>query len=85
VASFLWYAMTAARLFRVQMPLFAWVAAVALVACAALVPSNGVLGAAQASVATCAANLLGVGAVSVCALGQRTTTRRFSLGRQRWT
>ena len=85
VASFLWYAMTSARLVRVQMPLFAWVAAVALVACAALVPSNGLLGAAQASVATCTANLLGVGAVSVYALGQRTTTRRFSLGGQRWT
>jgi lipopolysaccharide/colanic/teichoic acid biosynthesis glycosyltransferase/O-antigen/teichoic acid export membrane protein len=85
VASFLWYAITSARLFRVQMPLFASVVAVALVVCAALVPSNGLLGAAQASVATCTANLLGVGAVCVYALGQRSTTRRFSLGRQRWT
>jgi O-antigen/teichoic acid export membrane protein len=85
VASFLGYAMTAVRLFRVQMPLFAWVVAVALVARAALIPSNGLVGAAQASVATCTANLLGVGAVSVYALGQRTTTRRFSLRGQRWT
>jgi len=68
VASFLGHAMTSARLFRVQMPLFAGVAATALVACAALVPTNGLVGAAQASVITAVANLLGAGAVNLYAL-----------------
>jgi O-antigen/teichoic acid export membrane protein len=68
VASVLGHAMTSARLFRVQMPLFAGVAATALVACVALVPTNGLVGAAQASVITAVANLLGAGAVNLYAL-----------------
>ena len=67
-ATFLYYAMTSARLFRVQMPLFVGVAAVALVACAALVPARGVLGAAQASVVTAVVNRLGATAVNLYAL-----------------
>ncbi|MGH7317348.1 MAG: lipopolysaccharide biosynthesis protein, partial [Candidatus Rokuibacteriota bacterium] len=58
MASFLGYALTAARLLRVQMPLFAAVAAVALIASATLVPRAGVLGAAQATLVTCLANLV---------------------------
>lgn len=68
VATFLYYAMTSARLFRVQMPLFAAVAAVSLVACVALVPARGVMGAAQASVVTAVVNLLGATAVNLYAL-----------------
>ena len=68
VATFLYYTMTSARLFRVQMPLFVGVAAASLVACAALVPARGVMGAAQASVATAVVNLLGATAVNLYAL-----------------
>ena len=68
VATFLYYTMTSARLFRVQMPLFVGVAAASLVACATLVPSRGVMGAAQASVATAVVNLLGATAVNLYAL-----------------
>lgn len=68
VATFLYYAMTSARLFRVQLPLFGAVAATSLVACAALVPARGVMGAAQASVVTAAVNLLGAAAVNLYAL-----------------
>jgi O-antigen/teichoic acid export membrane protein len=70
VASFLGHTMTSARAFRVQMPLFAGVAATALVACAGLVPAHGLVGAAQASFVTIAVNLLGVAAVNVYALGR---------------
>jgi O-antigen/teichoic acid export membrane protein len=68
VATFLYYGMTSARLFRVQMPLFVAVAATSLVACAALVPTRGVMGAAQASVVTAVVNLLGASAVNLYAL-----------------
>jgi O-antigen/teichoic acid export membrane protein len=68
VATFLYYAMTSARLFRMQLPLFGAVAATSLVACAALVPARGVMGAAQASVVTAAVNLLGAAAVNLYAL-----------------
>ena len=70
VASFLGYAMTSARLFRVQLPLFAGVAATALVACASRVPAYGLVGAAQANIVTIAANLFGVAAVNAYALGR---------------
>lgn len=62
-ASSLGHAMTAARLLRVQMPLHAAVAAVALMASAALVPSAGLPGAGQAILVTCVAHLLMAGAV----------------------
>ena len=68
VATVLGHAMTSARLFRVQLPLFGAVAAASLVACAALVPSGGVLGAAHASVATAVVGLLGVTVVNLYAL-----------------
>lgn len=68
VASALGFAVTSARFFRVQTPLFAGVTAVALVACATLIPGNGLVGAGQASVATWIANLLGIGAVYLYAL-----------------
>jgi hypothetical protein len=68
VATFLGHAMTAARLFRPQLPLFTAVGAAALVACAALGPARGVMGAAQATVATAAVTLLGAAAVNVYAL-----------------
>lgn len=68
VATFLGHALTSARLFRVQLPLFGAVAAASLVACAALVPARGVLGAAQASVATAVVNLIGVTVVNLYAL-----------------
>lgn len=68
VASFLGHAMMAARLFRVQMPLFAGVAGTALVTCAALVPAHGLVGAATANIVTITAQLLGVAAVTVYAL-----------------
>jgi O-antigen/teichoic acid export membrane protein len=48
VASFLGYGMTAARYFRVQVPLFACVAGTAALACLWLVPSGGLHGAATA-------------------------------------
>ncbi len=48
VASFFGYAMTAARNFRIQMPLFAVVTITSAVACSVLVPGNGLRGAAMA-------------------------------------
>jgi O-antigen/teichoic acid export membrane protein len=69
VAAMLGYAITAARLFRVQMPLFAGVTAVAALSCADRVPAHGALGAAQATIMTAIANLLGVIAVNAYALG----------------
>lgn len=68
-ASFLGYAMTAARLLRVQLPLFAAVAAVALGASALLVPGGGVRGAAQAILVASVVQLALSGAVMVRACG----------------
>jgi O-antigen/teichoic acid export membrane protein len=70
-ASFLGHAMTAARLLRVQLPLFAAVGAVALVASALLVPRGGALGAAQATLATAVSQLLLSGLVVGFAGGAR--------------
>jgi O-antigen/teichoic acid export membrane protein len=80
VAALLGHAMTSARLFRVQMPLFAGVAAAALVACAGWVPANGLIGAAQANVVTVVANLLGVAAVHVYASRHSRLARRIERG-----
>jgi O-antigen/teichoic acid export membrane protein len=63
VASALGFAVTAARCFRAQTALFAGVTAVALLACATLIPGHGLVGAGQASVVTWIANLLGIGAL----------------------
>jgi hypothetical protein len=62
--------MTSARLFRVQMPLFAAVVATTVVGCASLVPARGLVGAAQAYFFAVTAQLLGVAAVNVYALGR---------------
>lgn len=48
VASFLGYGMTAARYFRVQVPLFAMVVVSLALACLLLIPSKGLYGAAMA-------------------------------------
>jgi O-antigen/teichoic acid export membrane protein len=48
VSSFMGYGMTAARYFRVQLPLFAIVTGVMIVSSAILIPANGSIGAAQA-------------------------------------
>jgi len=48
MASFAGYSLTAARKFRVQMPLFAFVTLLSLGSCAVMVRANGVVGAAQA-------------------------------------
>jgi O-antigen/teichoic acid export membrane protein len=68
VATVLGHAMTSARLFRVQIPLFAAVATASLVACVVLVPTRGVRGAAEASVVAAVVNLLGAAAVNLYAL-----------------
>jgi O-antigen/teichoic acid export membrane protein len=48
VSSFLGYGMTAARYFRIQMPLFALVTTISATACLWLIPNTGLLGAAIA-------------------------------------
>jgi O-antigen/teichoic acid export membrane protein len=68
VAAFLGQLMTAARLFRVQMPLFAGVAVATVVSSAELIPANGLIGAAQANIVTALVTLVGVAAVSLYAL-----------------
>lgn len=79
VSSFLGYGMTAARCFRVQVPLFAIVAAVTAGMCALLVPSGGILGAAKASVVAAAVNLLGglgVNTWAVCGISKAASEGR---------
>jgi O-antigen/teichoic acid export membrane protein len=76
VASFLGYGMTAAGYFKAQMPLFAIVAGVTVLACLWLVPSHGLLGAAMALVISTVVQVVGsvvVVAQSVRALRQRRT------------
>src|SRR5262249_26231587 len=51
VGSFLGYGMTAARYFRVQLPLFAGTALVSAGACVVLIPRFGLLGGALAATA----------------------------------
>ena len=63
MASFLGYAMTAARQFRVQVPLFVLVCGVSIVMCKWFVPSTGLNGAAMA-LAT-AACVQAIGALSI--------------------
>lgn len=48
IASFMGYGMTAARYFRVQLPLAAIITGVLIIACAILIPLHGLTGAAQA-------------------------------------
>jgi O-antigen/teichoic acid export membrane protein len=63
VASFLGYGMSAARHFRIQAPLFAAVTVAVGLACLWLVPKNGLLGAAQATLVGSLVNLVGCVAV----------------------
>lgn len=59
VASFTGYAVTAARYFRSQMPLFVAVVVITAVACYWLVPAYGLYGAALAMCVTALAQLVG--------------------------
>jgi O-antigen/teichoic acid export membrane protein len=68
VASFLGYGMTAARYFRVQAPLFVAVTGATLVACAVLVPSQHLLGAALAAVIAAVVQLVGTAVIIAHAL-----------------
>ena len=68
VASFLGYAITAARYFRVQAPLFAMVTGMSVAACLWLVPLYGLRGAAMALVIAAGAQLLGSLAITVFAI-----------------
>jgi O-antigen/teichoic acid export membrane protein len=68
IASFLGYAMTAARYFKVQAPLFAVVTAVSVLACLWLVPLYGLRGAAMALVLAAAVQLLGSLAITIYAI-----------------
>jgi len=63
VASFLGYAMTAARYFSIQLPLFALVAAASLVASVWLIPTYGLMGAALAMLAAVLVQIVGSAAV----------------------
>ena len=63
VASFLCYGLTAARLFKVQAPLFAVVTLVTAVASIVLIPGHGLIGAAWATVLGTIAQLIGSGVI----------------------
>jgi O-antigen/teichoic acid export membrane protein len=74
LASMLGYAMTAARYFKVQAPVFALVVGVNVAACALLVPSRGLIGAAWAMVIALGVQLLSAAAVTAHAV--RAARRR---------
>jgi O-antigen/teichoic acid export membrane protein len=80
VASFLGYGMTAARYFRIQAPLFAAVAGITTLACAILVPSNGIMAAAQAGILAALSSVLAAAVVVAVAMrrapieGRRTSS-----------
>jgi O-antigen/teichoic acid export membrane protein len=74
LASMLGYAMTAARYFKVQAPVFALVVGVNIAACALLVPSRGLIGAAWAMVIALGVQLLSAAAVTAHAV--RAARRR---------
>lgn len=74
VASVLGYGMTAARLFGVQVPLFAGLAALTALLCAWAVPQWGVLGVAYALVLVAIAKILGASAVVWWALRNASKT-----------
>jgi len=59
IASFLGYGMTAARYFRVQTPLFAFIACTLAIACLWLVPRYGLMGAALALIIAAAMQMVG--------------------------
>ncbi len=68
IASVLGYSMTAARCFRVQVPIFAVVSGVTALACSVLVPRVGLEGAALATGLAAVTALLGASAVNARAL-----------------
>ena len=68
IASFFGYAITAARYFKAQMPLFMAVAAVSLAGAYLMVPEYGLLGASWALVASATTQLIGSAAVACHAL-----------------
>jgi O-antigen/teichoic acid export membrane protein len=78
VASFLGYGMTAARYFRVQLPLVALVAGVTAIACAWLVPSDGLRGGATALIM--AAVVQASGSVLIVAYALRARPWRVRTG-----
>jgi O-antigen/teichoic acid export membrane protein len=71
LASFLWYGMMAARYFRVQLPLFAFVVGMTALACAWLVPSDGLRGAATALIIAAVVQAAGSALIIVYALRAR--------------
>jgi O-antigen/teichoic acid export membrane protein len=72
VASFLGYGMTAARVFRAQLPLFAVVSLGTLAACAVLIPRAGLHGAAVAVTLAAVLQLAGSAAVLAAVCVRRT-------------
>ena len=68
VSSFLGYTMTAARYFKVQLPLFTLVAGTTTAACLWLVPQWGLVGAAWALIMAAVVQAAGSAAVVLCAL-----------------
>ena len=79
VISFLGYAMTAARRFRPQLPLFAVSAVATTIFCALLVPRYGMLGAAYALTATALIRLTGSGVVIWHALESQQNQREVGI------
>lgn len=71
VASFLGYALTAARHFAVQLPLFVGTTGACAAGCASLVPAHGLAGAAAAWGASLFVEIVAVGALVEVALRRR--------------
>jgi O-antigen/teichoic acid export membrane protein len=76
ISSILGFAMTAARCFVVQVLLFAGVTVVTVIACAALIPSYGLPGAAIATVIAATCSLGGTGTVVALAIRRLTNEGR---------
>ncbi len=74
LASVFGYAMTAARLFTIQVPIYAFSIAVVAVACALLVPTHGLLGAAWATLLMFAVQLPLKAAAVLYALRKRAAS-----------
>jgi O-antigen/teichoic acid export membrane protein len=74
IASFLGYAMTAAQYFRVQMPLFALSTGISALACFWLIPSQGLIGAAIASIVSAIVQAIFSFGVIIHALSKLTTS-----------
>jgi O-antigen/teichoic acid export membrane protein len=70
VASFMGYGMTAARLFRIQVPVFVLVSLSTLTSCLFLVPAYGLLGGAWALMIGASVQLIASTAVNVWALAR---------------